>query len=239
MPPPGAPLPVELHEAFERLTRIRLLESYGLTEASSTTHIDPLTGARKGGSVGVPLPNTDAVVVDAAGGAELEPGQVGELAIKGPQVMAGYWDEDSSDVLHDGWLRTGDLALMDSDGFFRILGRRADAIELPQGVVFPRDVEEVLHENNKVQEAVVVGKPEAGGAPQIVAYVVPRPRAVLSAEELIGFCQRRMEPWAAPTTIEFRTELPKSAIGKILRRQLREEEIRKAQESRKDADSRE
>ncbi|MFZ2359951.1 MAG: alpha/beta fold hydrolase [Anaerolineae bacterium] len=212
----GAPLPVELLEAFERLTRTRLLESYGLTEACSITHVDPLLGPRKAGSVGVPLPNTDARVVDSSSGAELALGEVGELALRGPQVMTRYWDEQSSSaVLRDGWLYTGDLALMDSDGFFRIVGRQKDVIVRPQGVVYPRDVEEVLYENNKVQEAVVIGSVDSDGAQQIIAYVVPRPGAAPTSEELLSFCQRRLEAHAAPTRIEFRTELPRSSTGKV------------------------
>jgi long-chain acyl-CoA synthetase len=216
----GAPLPVEAHEAFERLTKVRLLESYGLTEASSFTHMDPLQGPRKAGSVGLPLPNTNARVVDPASGEDLDVGQVGELAIKGPQVMAHYWGEQSSDGLREGWLYTGDLALMDNDGFFRIVGSQEDVIALPQGVVYPRDVEEVLYENNQVQEAAVLGTVDADGMQQIKAYVVPRPRAAPTSEELIHFCQRRLEPHAAPSVIEFRSDLPRLATGKVVRRLL-------------------
>ena len=216
----GAPLPVEMQESFERLTRIRLLESYGLTEASSLTHVDPLVSPRRGGAAGVPLPNTDARVVDPTEGTELPAGQIGELVIKGPQVMAGYWEASSEEVLRDGWLTTGDLALMDSDGFFRIVGRKADAIHRPEGTVYPRDVEEVLYENNKVREVVVANTPDTNGAPQIVAYVVPRSRTVLTSEELISFCQRRLEPHAVPARIEFRQELPRLATGKVARQLL-------------------
>ena len=158
--------------------------------------------------------------LEVADGAELPAGQVGELVIKGPQVMAGYWEASSEDILRDGWLTTGDLALMDSDGFFRIVGRAADAIHMPEGTVYPRDVEEVLYENNKVREAVVIGALDASGAPQIIAYVVPRSRTVLTSEELVSFCQRRLEPHAVPTRIEFRQELPRSATGKVARQLL-------------------
>lgn len=217
----GAPLPVEVHETFERLTRIRLLESYGLTEAASVTHVAPLAGPRKTGSVGVPLPNTEAKVVDPASSAELAPGQVGELAIKGPQVMAHYWgDRTGSDVVQAGWLYTGDLAVMDSDGFFRIVGRQEDAIPLPEGTVYPRDVEEVLHENDMVQEAAVMGVVDASGVQQIKAYVVPRPRTAPTSEALIQFCQRRLEAHAVPTQVEFCAALPRSAAGKVVRRLL-------------------
>ncbi len=213
----GAPLPVEAHEAFERLTRARLLESYGLTEASSFTHIDPLRGLHKAGSAGLPLPNTDARIVDPASGAELAAGEVGELIIKGPQVMAGYWGEHGGDGLREGWLWTGDLALRDSDGYFRIVGRQEDAIHLPQGTVYPRDVEEVLYENNRVQEAAVVGRVDANGKLQIKAFVVPRVGAAPGIDELITFCQRRLDAHAVPTQIVFCQELPKSATGKVMR----------------------
>ncbi len=213
----GAPLPVELHEAFERLTRARLLECYGLTEASAITHMNPLNGRRGAGSVGAPLPNTDARVVDPASGVELAADQVGELMIKGPQVMAHYWGESPGDVLRDGWLPTGDLAAMDGEGFFHIVGRQEDVIRLPAGVVYARDVEEVLYENNQVLEAAVLGPVGADGALLVKAYVVLRPRAKITADELISFCQRRLESHAAPSLIEFREELPRSATGKVVR----------------------
>jgi long-chain acyl-CoA synthetase len=213
----GAPLPVELHEAFERLTRARLLECYGLTEASAITHMNPLHGRRGAGSVGAPLPNTDARVVDPANGVELAADQVGELMIKGPQVMAHYWGESPGDVLRAGWLPTGDLAAMDGEGFFHIVGRQEDVIRLPEGVVYARDVEEVLYENNQVLEAAALGSVDADGAPLVKAYVVLRPRARLTSEELINFCQHRLAPHAVPASIEFRLELPRSATGKLVR----------------------
>jgi long-chain acyl-CoA synthetase len=216
----GAPLPVELHEAFERLTRARLLECYGLTEASAITHMNPLHDRRGAGSVGAPLPNTDARVVDPASGAELAAHRVGELMVKGPQVMAHYWGEPASAVMHDGWLPTGDLAAMDGEGYFRIVGRQEDVIRLPEGAVYPRDVEEVLYENNQVLEAAVLGSADADGAPQITAYVVLRPRANLTSEELISFCQHRLAPHAVPACVEFRLELPRSATGKVVRQLL-------------------
>lgn len=213
----GAPLPVELHEAFERLTRARLLECYGLTEATAITHMNPLNGRRGAGSVGAPLPNTDARVVDPASGAELAADQVGELLVKGPQVMAHYWVEPAGAMLSDGWLPTGDLAVMDSEGHFRIVGRQEDVIWLPEGAVYPRDVEEVLYENNQVLEAAVLWSVDDVGATQVKAYVVPRPRGKLTSEELINFCQHRLDAHAVPTQIVFCQDLPKSATGKVIR----------------------
>ena len=165
----------------------------------------------------MPLPNTDAKVVDLASGAEMATDEVGELMVKGPQVMAQYWGEPAADVLREGWLATGDLAAMDGEGYFRIVGRREDVINLSAGAVYPRDVEEVLYENNQVAEAAVLASVATDGTTLIKAYVVLRPRARLSSEELISFCQRRLAPHAVPSLIEFRQELPRSATGKVVR----------------------
>lgn len=225
----AAPLPVEVQEAFEKLTRGRLVEGYGLTEASPSTHANPLYGTRKVGFIGVPLPNTDADIVDLRTGDVLPPGQIGELRVRGPQVMRGYWDEagdqssDDESVLRDGWLYTGDLALMDADGYFQLVSRKKDTIFSGAYSVYPRDVEEVLYENSKVLEAAVVGVTVEGdehGGQRVKAYVVPRPGTRLTEDELIALCQRRLEPHAVPIEIEFRDTLPKSFVGKVLRRLL-------------------
>jgi long-chain acyl-CoA synthetase len=223
----AAPLPVEVQEAFEKLTRGRLVEGYGLTEASPVTHANPLEGLRKVGSIGIPIPNTDARIVDLVSGEDLPAGQVGELLVKGPQVMQGYWaEEDAADpesVLKDGWLYTGDVAVMDADGYFQIISRKRDTIMAGHYSVYPRDVEEVLYENSKVMEVAVVGVACEEGGQKIKAFVVPRPGTDLSKEELLGLCCRRLEEYAVPWDIEFRQELPKSFVGKVLRRMLVEE----------------
>ena len=223
----AAPLPVEIQEAFEKLTRGRLVEGYGLTEASPVTHANPLYGLRKVGSIGIPVPNTDAKIVDLVTGAEIGVGQLGELVVKGPQVMQGYWGEGHEDaaesILIDGWLYTGDVAVMDADGYFQIISRKRDTIMTGSFSVYPRDVEEVLYENNKVLEAAVVGVGHIKGEQRVKAYVVPRPGSLLSKEELIALCHRRLEAYAVPWEIEFRETLPKSFIGKVLRRMLVEE----------------
>jgi long-chain acyl-CoA synthetase len=223
----AAPLPVEVQEAFEKLTRGRLVEGYGLTEASPVTHANPLDGVRKVGSIGIPLPNTDAKIVDLLTGKDLPPGQVGELVVKGPQVMPGYWAEEdraqAESVLRDGWLYTGDVALMDSDGYFQIISRKRDTILAGHYSVYPRDVEEVLYENSKVMEVAVVGVPSKQGGQRVKAFVVPRPGTNLSKEELLDLCRRRLAEYAVPWDIEFRQELPKSFVGKVLRRLLVEE----------------
>jgi long-chain acyl-CoA synthetase len=218
----ASPLPVEVQEAFEKMSRSTLMEGYGLTEAAPVTHGDPPFGKRKVGSIGLPIPNTDARIVDLVTGETLPPGEVGELCIKGPQVMQGYWRDEAAtaEVLRDGWLYTGDVAVMDSDGYFRIISRKRDTIMAGDYSVYPRDVEEVLYENNKVLEVAVVGIPDGHGGHHVKAYVVPRPGSNLSADELLALCQRRLEAYAVPWDIEFREELPKSFIGKVLRRTL-------------------
>ncbi len=227
----AAPLPVEVQEAFEKLTKGRLVEGYGLTEAGPVTHINPLVGERKVGSIGVPIPNTDAKIVDLINGSDLPPGQIGELVVKGPQVMKGYWRPDGTietkDVIKNGWLFTGDVAIMDPDGFFKIISRKRDTIMAGEYSVYPRDVEEVLYENSNVLEAAVVGiqsgsMGENGQNQKIKAFVVPRPGTKLTKEDLLELCRQHLEEYAIPWEIEFREELPKSFVGKVLRRMLTE-----------------
>lgn len=223
----AAPLPVEVQEAFEKLTRGRLVEGYGLTEASPVTHSNPLRGLRKVGSIGIPMPATEARIVDLVTGEPLPAGQIGELAVRGPQVMLGYLGkhDDEQPLTPDGWLLTGDIARMDEDGYFQIISRRKEMILAGKFQVYPRDVEEVLYEHPGVKEVAVVGVGVAGtnGEQRIRAYVVPRPGTTLTAEELIALCKRRLKEYAVPWEVEFRPELPKSFVGKVLRRLLVEE----------------
>jgi long-chain acyl-CoA synthetase len=218
----SSPLPVEVQESFEKLTNGRLVEGYGLTEASPVTHANPLDGRRRDGSIGVPIPNTDAKIIDLATGADLPPGQIGELLVKGPQIMQGYWrqPEETDKLLKGGWLNTGDVAVMDVDGFFHVIGRTRDLIRAGEHTVYPRDVEELIYENNKVREVAVVGVPRASNNQKVKVFVVPRQGTDLSKEELIELCRRRLEDYAVPWEIEFRDELPKSFTGKVIRRLL-------------------
>jgi long-chain acyl-CoA synthetase len=218
----AAPLPVEVQEAFEKLTRGRLVEGYGLTECGPVTHANPLKGLRKVGSIGVPLPNTDAKIVHLATSEVLPPGSVGELAVHGPQMMVGYWGmgDETDRVIKDGWLHTGDVATMDEDGYFRIISRRQEMILAGEYNVYPRDVEEVLYEHPKVKEAAVVGIPQAQPGQKIKAYVVLREGERATPEELIALCRARLAEWEVPAEIEFRHELPKTFVGKVLRRAL-------------------
>jgi long-chain acyl-CoA synthetase len=215
----AAPLPVEVQEAFEKLTRGRLVEGYGLTEASPITHGNPVNGLRKVGSIGIPLPSTEARVVGLKQSTEPVPiGQIGELAVRGPQVMLGYWRNPQAtyQVLDDsGWLLTGDIAQMDPDGYFRIVARKADLWypSRPDQPAFPRDVEEVLFEIPQVKEAAVV--PVAG---QPVAFIIAR--NPLTAESVTAYCKRRLPPEMVPRLVIFVDEFPRTFIGKVLRREL-------------------
>ncbi len=221
----SASLPVEVQEAFEKLTRGRLVEGYGLTEASPVTHSNPLKGERRVGSIGIPLPGTNARIIDLKTGAPLPPDEVGELIIQGPQVMQGYWKkpEDTVQVLQDGWLHTGDLARMDEDGFFTIVDRKKDLIFTGAYNVYPRDVEEVLYEHPKVLEAAVVSttaQKNGVNSPFIKAVVVLKRGEKATADELLALCRERLDAYKVPEQIEFRAELPKNIVGKVLRRLL-------------------
>ncbi len=228
----AAPLPLEVQEAFEKLTRGRLVEGYGLTEAGPVTHANPLNGLRKVGSIGVPFPSTEAKIVDLATGQDLDPNQTGELVVRGPQVMMGYWglgDETDRAVVsaNDGrgpWLYTGDIVTMDDDGYFTIINRKKDMILAGEYQVYPRDVEEVLFEHPKVKEAAVIGVPTTAPGQKVKAFVVLRDGEKATPDELLVLCRARLAEWEVPWEIEFRRELPKSFVGKVLRRVLIEEE---------------
>jgi long-chain acyl-CoA synthetase len=222
----AAPLPVEVQEAFEKLTRGRLIEGYGLTEATTVTHANPLSGRRKVGSIGIPLPSTEAKIVDLATGKDLPPGQLGELAVRGPQVMIGYLGEPESArtwITKDGWLLTGDVARMDADGYFTIVDRQKDQINTAGFKVWPREVEEVLYAHAAVRMVAVIGVADAYRGEAVKACVVLKDeyRGRVHDAELLAFCKGRLLPYKVPRSIEFRDELPLSASGKTLRRLLR------------------
>jgi long-chain acyl-CoA synthetase len=224
----ASPLPIEVQEGFEKLTKGRLVEGYGLTEASPVSHANPLFGQRKLGTIGLPLPSTDARIVQRFTGRELGPGEIGELVIRGPQVMQGYWlrPEETEKALRAGWLHTGDLAQMDNDGYFCIISRASDLIQVRRHSVYPRDVEEVLYDHPSVQEAAAVGAPGADGRGQVRAHVVLRPGHPATEEEIITFCEERLLPHQVPRRVRFRQEMPRSFVGKVLRHKLAEEESR-------------
>jgi len=228
----AAGLPVEVQENFQKITGGKLVEGYGLSEASPVTHANPLFGRSKIGTIGVPFPNTEAKVVDVeTGEKDLPPGEVGELVIKGPQVMRGYWNrpEETANTLRKGWLHTGDIATMDGDGYFQIVDRKKDMILGAGGYnIYPREVEDVLYQHPKVLEAAVAGIPvgvEKGE--RVKAYIVLKPGETATEEEMIAFCRENMARYKVPKFIEFRESLPKTMVGKILRRVLVEEEKKK------------
>jgi long-chain acyl-CoA synthetase len=224
----AAPLPIDVMEKFEERTGARIAEAYGMTEASSVTHVNPLKGRRKFGSIGVPIIGTDAKIVDSDDPTkELGIDEAGELMIKGPQVMQGYWNEpdETKAALIDGWLRTGDIARMDNEGYFYIVDRKKDVILSAGFNVYPREVEEVLYQHPKIQEAAVIGLPDGMRGEKIAAYLKLVPGETATAPELRAFCRAHLAPYKQPRKFIFRDDLPKSLAGKVLRRQLREEAL--------------
>lgn len=222
----SAALPLEVQEKFEALTGGRLIEGYGLTEATPVTHANPIWGRRKIGTIGVPLPDTDAMVADLATGKPLPPGELGELLVRGPQVMRGYWNkpEETAKAFKDGWLRTGDLAKMDEDGYFTIMDRIKDIIIAGGFNIYPREVEEVLFEHPAVREAAVVGIKDPYRGETVKAYVVLKEGWQISASQLDRWCRDHLAAFKVPHHYVFRDSLPKTMIGKVLRRKLLEED---------------
>ncbi|OPZ74513.1 MAG: Long-chain-fatty-acid--CoA ligase [Firmicutes bacterium ADurb.Bin456] len=227
----SAPLPTEVVRRFETLTGGRLVEAYGLTEASPVITINPLFGAEITGSIGQPLPDTDCAVVNLDTGEKiLQPDEFGELIVRGPQVMKGYWNqpEETAYALRDGWLFTGDVAKMDGAGFIHIVNRKKRTITAVGYDVNPRDVEDVLYEHPGVTEAVVIGIESLYYEKTIKAYVVLEEGETVTAAEIIRFCRERLEEFQVPKVVEFRDSLPKTIAGKVLRRVLLEEEKKRS-----------
>jgi long-chain acyl-CoA synthetase len=223
----AAALPVEVQSRFESITGGRLVEGYGLTEASPITHANPILGTRKAGSIGIPFPDTDARIVDLEGGmTTLGPGEVGELIIRGPQIMQGYWNraDETAGVLRGGWLYTGDMAKMDEDGYFYIVDRKKEMIITGGFNVFPREIEEALYTHPAVLEAAAIGVPDRYKGEVAKAFVVLKSGAQATPGELIDHCRKLLAPFKVPRDVAFREQLPKSLVGKILRRVLAEEE---------------
>jgi long-chain acyl-CoA synthetase len=224
----AGPLMREVQDRFEHLTRSRIVEGYGLSEASPVTHANPIFGQRRNGSIGLPWPDTEAKIVDiATGTSEMPVGETGELVIRGPQVMQGYWNkpDETAETLRGGWLHTGDIAKRDEDGYFYIVDRIKDMIKTVGENVYPREIEEVLYSHPKVKEAVVVGIPhEQFLGERIKAFIVLKDGMTATAEEIIAFCTNELSKFKVPREIEFRDQLPKTLVGKVLRRVLRDEE---------------
>ncbi len=220
----GAGLPVEVQQQFEKLSGGRLVEGYGLTEASPVTHVNPPDGLGKIGSIGLPIPGTEARIVDVETGTrDLPLGEVGELVLRGPQIMKGYWNKpkETADVLRNGWLFTGDIARKDDDGYFYIVDRKKDLIIAGGFNIYPREVEEVLFEHPAIKEAAVIGLPDPYRGETVKAFVVMKDGGSATAEEIIAWCRERLASYKVPRHVEFRDSLPKSGVGKYLRRELR------------------
>jgi len=226
----SAPLPVDVLEKFEKLTGSKIVEGFGLTEASPVTHCTPLLGQRKVGSIGIPLPETDAKVVDLEDGAtEMPLGEAGELIIRGPQVMKGYWQQPSAtqESIRDGWLHTGDIAVVDDKGFFAIVGRKKELIIAGGYNIYPDEIDRVLMAHPAVLEAATIGIPDEKRGETVKSFVVLAAEQTATAEELIEYTRRELAAYKIPRQIEFRGELPKSTVLKILRRELRNQELAK------------
>ncbi|WP_019242848.1 MULTISPECIES: long-chain-fatty-acid--CoA ligase [Bacillus] len=226
----SAPLPVEVQERFERVTNGKLVEGYGLTETSPVTHANFLWDRpRVKGSIGVPYPDTDAAILSPETGEPLPINEVGEIGIKGPQVMKGYWNrpEDTENTFRNGWFLTGDLGYMDENGYFYVVDRKKDMIIAGGYNIYPREVEEVLYEHEDVQECVVAGIPDPYRGETVKAYVVLKEGSKLTEKDLNEFSRKHLAAYKVPRMYEFRAELPKTAVGKILRRSLVDEEKKK------------
>jgi len=219
----SAPLLKETKEQFERLTGGHLMEGYGLSEAPTATHCNPMQGENRTGSIGLPLPDVDCRIISLEDNqSEMKPGEIGELQIRGPQIMAGYHNqpEETREALKDGWLHTGDIARMDEEGYFYIVDRKKEMIKVNGLQVWPREVEEVIAQHPAVKEVAAAGVPHEVRGETVKAWVVLRPEAALTLQELQVFCSTYLANYKIPTEMEIRSELPRTTVGKLLRREL-------------------
>ncbi|MDQ0270416.1 long-chain-fatty-acid--CoA ligase [Cytobacillus purgationiresistens] len=224
----SAPLPIEIIKKFKEITGSNILEGFGMSETSPTTHRTPINGKHKHGSIGIPVPATDCRIVDKEHHF-LGPNQVGELLIKGPQVMKGYWNkpEETAENLKDGWLYTGDLATMDDEGYFYIVGRKKEMIIFGGFNVYPQEVEGVLYEHPSIQEAAVVGLPDAESGEIAKAFIVAKEGTELDLEEIRAYCYTKLTPYKVPRLFEKIDQLPRNGVGKLLKRLLVKDEMEK------------
>jgi long-chain acyl-CoA synthetase len=219
----SAALLPETKEKFERLTGGKLVEGFGMSEAPTATHCNPLLGENRTGSIGLPLPDIDCRIVSLEDGMTVLPqGEEGELVLRGPNVMQGYLNmpTETANSLRDGWLYTGDTAKMDPDGYFYIVGRKKELIKPGGFQVWPREVEEVIAEHPKVLEVGVAGIPDPQRGEAVKAWVVLKPGEAATEADLRAWCKERLAPYKVPSQVEFRAELPKTTVGKVLRREL-------------------
>src|SRR5437867_1596832 len=225
----SAPLLVETHRRFVELTGAKIVEGYGLTEAAPVTHCNPIFGAgkQKIGTIGVPYPDVESKIVDLeTGERELAPGESGELILRGPQLMDGYYKrpDETALTLRNGWLYTGDIATVDDEGYVAIVDRKKEMIIVSGFNVYPREVEEALATHPAVMDAAAIGIPHPIKGEEVKAFVVLKPGANATAEQIVAHCRERLAPFKVPKEVEFRESLPKTLIGKILRKELAREE---------------
>jgi long-chain acyl-CoA synthetase len=226
----GAPLPKSVQDRFEEITGGRLVEGYGLSEASPVVIANPLDGRSRNGTVGMPLPGTEAMLIGIESQEPVPIGERGEIVVRGPQIMRGYWKhpEDTAAVLTpDGWLHTGDIGVMDEDGFFSIVDRQKDVVITGGENIYPREIEEVLYAHPKILEAAVIGVSHKVGGQVVKAFIVLKPGESMDRRDVLEYCGERLAKYKVPRLIEFRDSLPKAATGKILRRALQEEAVRR------------
>ncbi len=221
----AAPLPAKIQDDFEQAAKAKLVEGYGLSEASPVTHCNPLTDDRRNGSIGLPLPEVEAAILSPETGEILPAGAVGEIVVKGPNIMQGYWqrETETQNIFYKGWMRTGDVGKMDEDGFFYVVDRAKDMIIASGFNVYPREVEEVLYQHPAISEAAVTGTPDEYRGETVAAFVVLKPGfepSEATRKAIIAFCKENLAAYKVPKIIEFRASLPKSLIGKVLRREL-------------------
>lgn len=223
----SAALPIDVQTKFEEITGGKLVEGYGLTEASPVTHCNPIWGERREGSIGLPWPDTDATIFCEGGTKKAEIHEIGELAVRGPQVMKGYWNrqDETKATIRDGWLLTGDMGYQDKDGYFYIVDRKKDMIIAGGFNIYPREIEEVLFEHPSIQEVAVVGVPDPYRGETVKAFVVLKKGHSLTEKELNDYCRKNLAAYKVPRLFEFREELPKTMVGKVLRRVLIEEAL--------------
>jgi len=226
----AAPLPVSVLESFEKLTGGTILEGYGLSEASPITHCNPARGTRKVGSIGLPVPDTDCKIVDLETGRDVPAGEAGELCVRGPQIMRGYWQNpaETQQALRDGWLFTGDVARMDAEGYFYIVERKKDMIISEGFNVYPREIEEFLLQHPQVADASVIGMPDQLRGEKVIAYVVLKDGAEAAPEDIIRYCRDNLVKYKVPKKVIFKDQIPTNIAGKKLRRVLRADAARSA-----------
>jgi long-chain acyl-CoA synthetase len=226
----AAPLPVEVIRDFEAKTGSQICEGYGLSETSPVVTTNPYGGKTKVGSIGLPVSDTDIKIVDLADGTkEMPVGEAGEVLVKGPQVTSGYYKmpEETANAVKDGWLYTGDIGKMDEEGYFYIVDRKKDMVIAGGYNIYPREIDEVLFEHPKILEACAVGIPDPYRGETIKAFVVLKPGETLTEEEVIKYCGEKLAKYKVPKIVEFIGSLPKSGVGKILRKELRAMEMAK------------